>query len=394
MNQHESRGAELGRTAVVIAGARPNFVKVAPLLTALERSGWRTLLVHTGQHYDAQMSDAFFADLGIREPDVNLKVGSGPHGAQTGRIMTGFEDWLVGQAADVVIVAGDVNSTVACTLVAAKSGIPVAHVEAGLRSFDRSMPEEVNRMVVDALATWLLTPSADANRNLIFEGVHPARIHCVGNIMADSLFAAVDRGKDNGTVERLGLPARFGIVTLHRPALVDDPVGLASTIRALDDVSNQVIPLVFPVHPRTRANLQRWGIESTSNLKLVDPLGYLDFIHLEARASIAITDSGGVQEETTCLGVPCLTLRANTERPITITEGTNRLIGLDPSAILSAAQDVLSSSRTFPRPALWDGQTAGRIVDALSQQVPAEAWAPYGDRLAEAVTPDVVQVQG
>jgi UDP-N-acetylglucosamine 2-epimerase (non-hydrolysing) len=365
------------RNAVVIAGARPNFVKIAPLLVALDDHGWTTQLVHTGQHYDEKMSQSFFTDLGIRKPDVNLEVGSGSHGVQTGKVMTGFESWLENRSPDVVIVAGDVNSTVACTLVAAKSGIPVAHVEAGLRSFDRSMPEEINRLVVDALGTWLLTPSADADANLAYEGAHPGRVHRVGNIMADSLFSAVERARERTTAEKLGLGDRYGLVTLHRPALVDKPEGLRATMAALNSIGSSLLPLVFPVHPRTRSNLDRWGIVAGTGVRLVEPLGYLDFIGVEAQAMLAITDSGGVQEETTCLGVPCLTLRSSTERPITISEGTNRLIGLDPAAIAPAVEEILANPPQARKPDLWDGHAAHRIVQAIETPVPAECWAPY-----------------
>jgi UDP-N-acetylglucosamine 2-epimerase (non-hydrolysing) len=332
--------------------------------------------VHTGQHYDEAMSASFFRDLGIRPPDVNLEVGSGRHGEQTAKVMTGFESWLGGHRVDVVVVVGDVNSTVACALVAAKEGIPVAHVEAGLRSFDRTMPEEVNRLVVDAIATWLLTPSSDADANLRHEGVHPARITCVGNVMVDSLFAAVARAEGSEALTVLGVPERFGLVTLHRPALVDDPERLVPMLGALGELSAE-LPLVFPVHPRTRARIAASGTTVPATLSLVDPQGYLDFVRLESAATLVLTDSGGVQEETTCLGVPCLTLRPSTERPVTVHEGTNQVVGTDPATVLAAARRTLASPPPPRRPALWDGRAAERIADAIARPVPAEAWAPY-----------------
>jgi UDP-N-acetylglucosamine 2-epimerase (non-hydrolysing) len=325
------------------------------------------------------MSASFFEDLDIPQPDVNLEVGSGSHGEQTAKVMIGFEAWLAANPVDVVVVVGDVNSTVACALVAAKRLVPVAHVEAGLRSFDRTMPEEVNRLVVDSLASWLLTPSPDADENLRHEGVHPSRIVRVGNIMVDSLFYAVERSAGSDVLTRLAVEdGRYGLVTLHRPALVDDAARLTGIVDALGEISRD-LPLVFPVHPRTRARIGELPVDVPSSLQLCAPLGYLDFIRLESSSALVLTDSGGVQEETTCLGIPCLTLRPTTERPITVTDGTNRVVGMDPARVLAAAHETLRGRVEPRRPELWDGHTAKRIVEALSRPVPAEAWAPYDE---------------
>jgi UDP-N-acetylglucosamine 2-epimerase (non-hydrolysing) len=360
---------------IVIAGARPNFVKVAPLLPALWGAGLETIFVHTGQHYDWAMSESLFSDLGIPAPDVNFGIGSGSHGVQTGRLMLAFDEWLDGCHGQLQLVTvGDVNSTLACTLVAAKREIPVAHVEAGLRSFDRSMPEEVNRLVVDSLASWLFTSSPDAGDNLLAEGAHPSRIHFVGNIMVDSLLMSLERALSRSDRDGLDTDGDYGLVTLHRPALVDKPLRLRPVLRALNEVAAD-LPLVFPVHPRTRANLARFGLDELApGIKLIDPVGYLEFLRLEARASLVLTDSGGIQEETTVLGVPCLTLRDNTERPITITHGTNHLVGLEPDRICSTAARVLSEPVTSGRPPMWDGRTAERVAAVLSRGLPPAAW--------------------
>jgi UDP-N-acetylglucosamine 2-epimerase (non-hydrolysing) len=265
---------------------------------------------------------------------------------------------------------------VACTLVSAKVGLPVAHVEAGLRSFDRQMPEEINRIVVDGLATWLLTPSEDAAVNLLHEGVHPDRIRFVGNVMVDSLHMALRKIDVAATHDRLGIDGPFGLATLHRPSLVDDPKQLAGVMSALGDVS-EGLPIVFPVHPRTRQNMARFGIEASPTIRLLDPLSYLDFVALESTARLVLTDSGGVQEETTCLGVPCLTLRTSTERPITVSHGTNRVIGTNPTDIAPAVHDALSMAPTERRPARWDGRAAHRIIDELGRPVSPVAWMPY-----------------
>jgi UDP-N-acetylglucosamine 2-epimerase (non-hydrolysing) len=350
----------------VIAGARPNFVKVAPLLRALSVAGIEPLLVHTGQHYDEAMSASFFRDLNIQAPDANLGVGSGSHAHQTATVMHLFDDWLdAHRDIDTVIVVGDVNSTVACSLVAVKRNLAVAHVEAGLRSWDRTMPEEVNRIVVDSIADWLLTPSVDADENLRREGASASRIRRVGNIMVDSLFDARDRRPETTTPQSLGLTAKqYGLMTLHRAALVDDGSALRAMIGAMNTLS-ETLPLVFPVHPRTQAMLKHESIVVAPTLHITAPLGYLDFVASQAESAIVLTDSGGVQEETTCLGVPCLTLRESTERPVTVTHGTNEVIGIDPQRALTRAIARLSEPVSDRRPDLWDGKTAARIVDAL-----------------------------
>jgi UDP-N-acetylglucosamine 2-epimerase (non-hydrolysing) len=355
---------------VVIAGARPNFPKVAPLMRALSARAIRPRLVHTGQHYDAAMSASFFESLDIPEPVANLSVGSGSHGAQTAGVMVAIENWLAENDADALLVVGDVNSTVACALVAAKMGIPVGHVEAGLRSFDRAMPEEINRVVVDALATWLFTPSADGDENLLAEGVEPERIHLVGNVMVDSLHYALPKALCRSIVADLGLSRdRFGLVTLHRPALVDDPDRLASVVETLADLSDQ-LPLVFPVHPRTRQMLARCQLRvDTDRVQIIEPLGYLDFLALEEAAALVLTDSGGVQEETSVFGVPCLTLRQNTERPVTVTRGTNTLVGFDRENIISAARDSLARGRRPCEIPFWDGRACDRIADVLMRDL-------------------------
>lgn len=362
------------RRPVVVAGARPNFVKVAPLMRAFASRGIEAALVHTGQHYDALMSDSFFESLGIPEPVANLGVGSGSHAVQTAAVMVAFEEWLSSTEVDAVLVVGDINSTVACALVAAKCGIPVGHVEAGLRSFDRSMPEEVNRVAVDAIAGWLFTPSIDADANLLAEGVHPDRIHRVGNVMVDSLLRAIDQARARPVRARLGLPDRYGLVTLHRPALVDDPERMREMVRTLEEVADAV-PLVFPVHPRTRAMLDRMAIDADT-IRFVDPQTYLDFLALEAGAALVLTDSGGVQEETTVLGVPCLTVRENTERPITITHGTNTLVGFDHDVIVAAAAIVLERPPRVAPIEGWDGGACERVVDVLSGEAPGPTFVP------------------
>lgn len=362
--------------SVLIAGARPNFVKIAPLIPALRAVGVDAVLVHTGQHYDWAMSESLFKDLGIPEPDANLGVGSGSHGAQTARVMVAFEEWLDRNPVDNVVTVGDVNSTAACALVASKLDIPVAHVEAGLRSYDRAMPEEANRLVADALSTWLFTPSADADENLLAEGVDPSRIHMVGNIMVDSLLASVPRAMQSRVRTDLGLDGGYGLVTLHRPALVDDDERLSGVLGALGEISAQ-IRLVFPVHPRTKKRIADAGLTKLAgDMTFTDPVGYLDFLRLQMDASIVLTDSGGVQEETTVLGVPCLTLRENTERPITIAQGTNALVGLDPDRIREAAQVALATDRRPLRPPLWDGKTAERIAAVLAEGPPPVKWVP------------------
>ncbi|MBL7501237.1 UDP-N-acetylglucosamine 2-epimerase (non-hydrolyzing) [Frankia sp. CNm7] len=347
-----------------VAGARPNYMKIKPVLDALRERGAPTILVHTGQHYDALMSDVFFTELDLPAPDHFLGVGSGSHAAQTARLLTAFEPLVDKERPDAVVVVGDVNSTVACALVAAKAGCLVAHVEAGLRSRDWSMPEEVNRVVTDRLSDYLFAPSPDAVANLVAEGYRPDQVHLAGNVMVDTLLANLDRARTGDTLTRLGLvPGGYGVVTLHRPANVDDPVVLGGLLTALGEVARDC-PLVFPVHPRTRATMEALG--APPGVRLVPPAGYLDFLALQADARLVLTDSGGVQEETTVLGVPCLTLRDNTERPITVTEGTNQLVGRDPGRVIAAAHQVLATPPPARRPALWDGQAGRRIAAVLT----------------------------
>ena len=356
---------------VNVVGARPNFMKIAPIVAELRRrSGeFEQLLVHTGQHYDEAMSDAFFSDLGIPRPDVNLEVGSGTHAEQTARIMLAFEPVILEHRPDWVVVVGDVNSTVAATLVAVKLGVRVAHVEAGLRSRDRRMPEEINRLATDALADLLLTPSRDADANLLAEGVAAEKIVFVGNVMIDTLLEHRERARRSDAVERLGLePGGYAVLTLHRPSNVDDRETFAGIAGALDRIAER-LPIVFPIHPRTRARMREFDIPLSPRVRIVDPLGYLDFLRLYSESRLVLTDSGGIQEETTALGIPCVTLRENTERPVTVAEGTNQIVGTDPERIVAAAFDVLDGrARLAGRiPDLWDGRAASRVVDALAR---------------------------
>ena len=351
-----------------VVGARPNFMKIAPVLRAVERAGFaEQRLVHTGQHYDFAMSDVFFVDLGMPRPDIFLGVGSGSHAEQTAKVMVGFEKICLEERPDLVVVAGDVNSTMACSIVAAKLIVPSAHIEAGLRSFDRTMPEEINRIVTDRLSDLLLTPSADGDENLLREGADPARIHRVGNVMIDSLRAHLPRARERRVPESLGLaPGGYAVLTLHRPANVDDPAVLAGLLDAVAAIQAR-IPVVFPVHPRTRKMLAGSGLgarlDAMPGVKTCDPLGYLEFLGLTSQARLVLTDSGGLQEETTALGVPCLTLRENTERPVTVTEGTSTLVGRDPRRIVDEARKVLAGQGKAGRiPALWDGHAAERIA--------------------------------
>lgn len=348
---------------VLVAGARPNFVKVKPVLDALEGRDASVILVHTGQHYDQSMSKVLFDDLGLRRPDHHLGVGSGSHADQTARVMTAFEPLLARIEPEAVVVFGDVNSTLASAITTAKCGLLVAHVEAGLRSRDWSMPEEVNRVVTDRVSDYLFAPSPDASENLRSEGCRHDQIHLVGNVMIDSLFANLERARARPILDELGLaPKRYGLVTLHRPGNVDDPSTLTDLFQALGVVAEDC-PLVFPIHPRTRMRLERSQVPD--GLRLVEPMGYLDFLALEDSAKLVITDSGGVQEETTVLGVPCLTVRDSTERPITISEGTNRLVGQDRHRIVAAARDALAGRVPARRPQLWDGRAAPRIAEVL-----------------------------
>jgi len=359
-------------TVHLIAAARPNFMKVAPLYHALKREAWcRPQIVHTGQHYDPNMSDAFFEDLALPAPDYHLEVGSGTHAEQTGRVMIAYEKVCFEHRPDWIVVVGDVNSTAACAMVGAKLCIPVVHLEAGLRSRDRAMPEEINRLVTDAIADVLWTPSPDADKNLLREGVPAEKIDFIGNVMIDSF--EMQRGKieGDGTRERMGLkPREYGVVTLHRPSNVDQREPLTLLVEQLQ-LASRDLPLVFAVHPRTRKKLAEFGLweslAANSRLKLTEPLGYVQFMNLVYGARLAITDSGGVQEETTYLGIPCLTLRENTERPVTVTEGSNRLANAE--SLLTNVRDALSGRwQTAKRPALWDGRAAGRAVEKLRQR--------------------------
>ncbi len=361
--------------AVLVGGARPNFMKVAPVLWALEARGADVVLVHSGQHYDAGMSDVFFDELGIRSPDVNLGAGSGTQAEQTARVMVAFEPLVDDVRPDVVIVVGDVNSTVACGLVAAKAGVLLAHVEAGLRSRDWTMPEEINRVVTDRLSDFLFAPSEDAVDNLFREGYRPDQVHLAGNVMVDTLLTNLDRARARPVLREMGLrPRGYALVTLHRPSNVDDAATLAGIVAALNALAAE-LDIVFPVHPRTRARLGE--LEIAPRVQLVDALGYLDFIALQADARLVITDSGGVQEETTMLGVPCLTARVSTERPITVTSGSNRVVGPSTAGILAGARDVLAHpGAVYPRPPLWDGKAAVRIADVLVEGIGRERLRP------------------
>jgi UDP-N-acetylglucosamine 2-epimerase (non-hydrolysing) len=338
-------------------------MKIKPVIDALERCGVDVDLVHTGQHYDPAMSDVFFDELGLRPPDVHLGVGSGTHGEQTARVMAAFEAVVTERRPDWVVVAGDVNSTVACALVGAKSGTFVAHVEAGLRSRDWTMPEEVNRVVTDRLSDLLFAPSQDAVENLRAEGYRDDQIVLAGNVMVDTLLANVERARSGSYLDEFGLmPGTYGVITLHRPANVDDPNVLAPLLRALGTVASSC-PLVFPVHPRAEKAVRKIGVPD--GIRLLPPAGYLAFLALQSSARIVLTDSGGIQEETTVLGVPCVTLRDNTERPITMTEGTNVLAGREPDKVVTVAMRVLASPPAPRRPALWDGHAADRIAKAI-----------------------------
>jgi len=352
-----------------IVGARPNFMKVAPVMNALKtRTHVGQTLVHTGQHYDANMSDVFFEQLGIPAPDVNLAVGSGSHARQTAEIMTRLEPVLLERQPDMVLVYGDVNSTVAAALVCAKLGVRLGHVEAGLRSFDRTMPEEINRVVTDQLADMLFTPSEDGDTNLLREGIPAEKIFRVGNVMIDSLvklLPAAQGQSHNGLHSCLPQSQRYALVTLHRPANVDDGAVLKRILQALLEVSRD-LAVIFPAHPRTRRRIADFGLDA-SQLQIVEPLSYLEFLGLQSRATVVITDSGGIQEETTYLGVPCLTLRESTERPVTVSLGTNVLVGRDPDRLRFELSRVLTgNAKKGTVPPLWDGHAGERIAAALT----------------------------
>lgn len=356
-----------------VVGARPNFMKVAPIVAAMKRAGtkFQPLVVHTGQHYDAAMSDSFFRDLELPEPDTHLGVGSASHAAQTAAVMERFEPVVLAEKPDWVLVVGDVNSTLACALVCVKLGVKVAHVEAGLRSRDRTMPEEINRLLTDQIADLLLTPSADADANLRAEGIPPERIRFVGNVMIDSLVQNLERARASQIKGQLGVTNEdYGVLTLHRPSNVDQRDTFARILSALESIT-KTLPVIFPVHPRTRKTIAELGLSdrvaAMTNLRLIDPLGYLDFLSLYSGARLVLTDSGGIQEETSFLNIPCVTLRENTERPITVELGTNVVVGTDTTRIVSAASAALNGSAkkhvgSIP---LWDGHASERILDAL-----------------------------
>ena len=374
---------------VSVVGARPNFMKIAPVADAIasynsgaaEDARIRHVLVHTGQHYDERMSKLFFEDLCIPRPDVDLEVGSGSHAEQTAEVMKRFEKVVLGERPDFVLVVGDVNSTIACALTAAKLGVGVIHVEAGLRSFDRSMPEEINRLLTDAISDVLFTTERSAMENLAREGVPGDKVFFVGNVMIDTLLKNVRKSEGSAIREDLGLgEGPYGVLTLHRPSNVDDPGVLTVIFDALMEISRE-IPIVFPIHPRTMTRLGEFGLDGRitpleggrrvdgGGIYATDPLGYLDFLCLMANAGVVLTDSGGIQEETTILHVPCITMRENTERPVTLTEGTNRLVGTDRDKIVGACRDALEGR--FPRgegPELWDGKASERIVRVLVER--------------------------
>lgn len=347
-----------------LVGARPNFMKAAPVVKALNlHKDFQQVIVHTGQHYDANMSEIFFHQLEIPEPDINLDVGSGSHAQQTAQIMSRFEPIVLKQKPDLLLVYGDVNSTVATALVCSKLHIPVGHVEAGLRSFDRTMPEEINRLLTDQVADLLFTPSVDGNENLMREGVPAEKIHLVGNVMIDTLVRLLPKA-DNSILH----DSDYALVTLHRPSNVDEPHMLRRIISALDEIS-QKLHVIFPIHPRTRSRMKELNLTATnSSLKLIDPVGYLQFLALQQHAKVLITDSGGIQEETTYLDVPCLTVRENTERPVTITLGTNMLVGTDMERLKSEVDRILSGEAKKGKvPPLWDGKASERIAGVIKE---------------------------
>ena len=365
---------------ILVAGARPNFMKIAPLMHALKgHTSIQPVLVHTGQHYDVKMSGQFFEELNIPAPDMNLEVGSASHAVQTARIMEGFEQVCLKEQPDYVLVVGDVNSTAACTLVASKMGIKTIHYEAGLRSNDRTMPEEINRLVTDAISDIFITTSVDADENLLHEGISSEKIHMLGNLMIDSLVEQLPKAQKTELVFKLLNKATdiqfgrdfcengYGVLTFHRPGNVDDKESLTKLVQLWGEISNQ-IPLVFPVHPRTYKNILQFGlqalVDSYSNLFFIEPLGYLQFINLVSRSAFALTDSGGIQEETTYLNIPCLTVRPNTERPVTVWEGSNKLIKTD--EIVAEVQLIVDGKgKHGTTPKYWDGQTAIRIVKMI-----------------------------
>jgi len=356
-------------TIVSVVGARPNFMKIAPLYEEIKSRGGSQILVHTGQHYDENMSKIFFEDLSMPEPDVYFGIGSGSHASQTARIMLEFEKTMLDTNPELVVVVGDVNSTLACSLVCAKMGIPIAHVESGLRSFDRTMPEEINRILTDSISDFLFTPSIDANENLLNEGVDPGKIHFVGNIMIDSLLRSVEKSNKSTIMKEFGLETNgFGILTLHRPSNVDSPDSLLDLVESAC-LASDYSQIIFPVHPRTMKLLENEKLANlikSSNLTLCEPLGYLDFISLLSNSKFVLTDSGGIQEESTALGIPCLTMRENTERPITVSMGTNTIVGKDRGLLLSLVSEIFQGrGKTGTIPEYWDGETSSRISDII-----------------------------
>ena len=360
-----------------VVGARPNFMKMAPIVEALaRRPRFSTTLVHTGQHYDEAMSKVFFEQLGMPRPDIDLNVGSGSHAAQTAAIMTAFEPVLLDAKPDLIIVVGDVNSTIACALVAVKLGVRVAHVEAGLRSFDRTMPEEINRLLTDQISDLLFTTEASAEENLRAEGIAAEKVHFVGNVMIDTLVRHREAARGTEAPKKYELNGHYGLMTLHRPANVDDGGSFEQLLSAIEVIARELV-MVFPVHPRTRPALMASPIASrlvnAGRLKLLDPLGYLEFVGLMQESAVVLTDSGGIQEETTILGVPCITLRNNTERPVTVTAGTNVIAGTKPEGILKAWTEVRGRRFGSQTPPLWDGRAAERIADVLEARLPAQS---------------------
>ena len=370
------------KSIYLVAGARPNFMKIAPIVRALQAHGGLAFkIIHTGQHYDRDMNEVFFEELGIPQPDVFMAAGGGSHAQQTGKIMMAFEDLCQTERPDAVLVVGDVNSTLACSIVAKKLNIPVAHVEAGLRSGDMSRPEEINRLVTDSISDWFFVTEPSGVAHLRREGKSDSAIHYVGHVMVDNVLYQAEKLKNTDTSSyetssfksaNSGNGARYGVVTLHRPSNVDDAVVMARIGGALREIATE-LPLIFPVHPRTRANLLKFGIDLGPHITLVGPQPYMAFLNLWKDAAVMLTDSGGVQEETTALGVPCITIRENTERPVTVDEGSNVLAGTDPALIVAEARKVLRGERKLGRrPELWDGNAAVRIVDILSTYLTAK----------------------
>ena len=360
---------------ICVCGARPNFIKIAPLMRAFEKhGGFETLLVHTGQHYDQNMSKLFFDELNIPRPDINLEVGSGSHAEQTAEIIKRFEPIVLDFQPDYVLVVGDVNSTIACGLVAVKLGIKLIHVEAGLRSFDRTMPEEINRLLTDAISDLLFVTEQSGVDNLAREGVNSSKVHLVGNVMIDTLLANREKAQQADVLQRMKLtPKEYGVITLHRPSNVDEPGNLRAILDAFA-VIQQEMKLIFPIHPRTRKNMEKMGLapraEEMTNLLLLEPVGYLDFLCLMSNAALVMTDSGGIQEETTILGVPCMTLRENTERPVTIEQGTNHLVRVETAEILRHYRAIRTGCVSVRpvMPPYWDGKAAQRIAAIIARQ--------------------------